>query len=117
VARQIFASGLLLRSSASVTAEDCAHRSEGFAWVKEKLQRLEGLAADLHTTVPELAIQFLQGMNGLSNVLIGTTSASHLRRNVEVLARPPLGNEERSRVAEIIGMPGGTMPGGSQTCS
>lgn len=108
VARQIFASGLLLRSSASLTEEDCSQRSEGFPWVKEKLQKLEALAADLHTTVPELGIQFLRGMAGLSNILVGTTRTPHLHQNLEVLTRPPLGNEERSRVAEIIGISGGT---------
>jgi aryl-alcohol dehydrogenase-like predicted oxidoreductase len=117
VARQIFASGLLLRSSASLTEEDCSHRTEGLQHVREKLQQLETLAADLHTTVPELAIQFLRGTAGLSNILVGTTNAAHLQRNLEVLTRPPLGNEERHRLAEIIGMGDGTVLGRSQSCS
>ncbi|HUJ72163.1 MAG TPA: aldo/keto reductase, partial [Verrucomicrobiae bacterium] len=113
VARQIFASGLLLRSSASLTKEDCSHRAEGFPWVKERLQRLEALAADLHATVPELAIQFLRGTAGLSNILVGTTNVTHLRKNLEVFTRPPLGNEKLSRIAEIIGLSRGMGTGSS----
>jgi aryl-alcohol dehydrogenase-like predicted oxidoreductase len=103
VARQIFASGLLLRSSESLQPEHCSNRSESFEQLKGKLRQLEQLATEAHTTVPELGLRFLQSTEGLSNMLIGTTSVQHLQENLEMVARPPLERVERSRLAEIIG--------------
>ena len=104
VARQIFALGLLRRSSKELQPEECSNREEGFDQLKNKLRRLEEVAAEMHATVPELAIRFLQGTDGLSSVLIGTTSVPHLLENLEIVARPLLDGTERRRIAELLGI-------------
>lgn len=106
IARQSLAGGLLLRSAAELRPEDSASRNENFEELKARLEQFEGLAAEAGGSLPQLALQFLLQLDGVSNVLIGTTSSSHLQEHLAVLARPPLAPDNLARIHSVLRSPG-----------
>lgn len=101
VARQVFAGGLLLRSSSTLRPEDYGSDAE-FQAGKTRLRELEQLAANCDCRLSELALHFLFQLDGLSSLLLGTTSAQHLEEHLAVLARPALSSDTLARIRKIL---------------
>jgi aryl-alcohol dehydrogenase-like predicted oxidoreductase len=52
-------------------------------------------------TVPQIAIQFLAQLEGVSTVLAGMSTGEHLRENVNALSLPPLTEQDRALLRAI----------------
>ncbi len=102
VARQALAGGVLLRTSAELRPEHCASRDEDFSELKFRLQRLEQIAAQTGSSLPQLAVQFLLQLEEISTVLIGTTTAEHLQAHLPVMDWPALSEEVLAGIASVV---------------
>ena len=103
MARRVFAGGLLLRPASQLQPAESEERGENFGQLKGRLEQLEKMAVANGMSLGQMALQSLLQMCDISTVLIGTTSAEHLREHLSVLRRPPLSPEQVKSISLAAG--------------
>lgn len=102
IARQCYASGLLTRSAATLSAQlpsaDAAQRRE-----IESVLGYHEFAAHADRTLREIALQFVRDTDGVGVTLVGMRTPTHVAECLRDLSGVPLSIEERGRLRELGG--------------
>jgi aryl-alcohol dehydrogenase-like predicted oxidoreductase len=100
IARQPLAGGLLAQSESEILAQAAAVDRDQ---LRQELRAAAafGFLASGSRSLAQAAIQFVLGQDGVSVVLPGISSVSHLREAVGALTAPPLSTQELARIKAV----------------
>ena len=90
IARECFAGGLLAKPLDALGLETFIFDEAEREAKRREIQGYADLAAQSSRTLPELALQFVRGVAGVSVTLLGMRTETQLAGNLRLLASPPL---------------------------
>jgi aryl-alcohol dehydrogenase-like predicted oxidoreductase len=90
IAREILANGVLVKSAAEVDLKDYCQSPEDLARRTRQLAAVRELAAQRSTPLARLALQFVEGLEGVSVALLGARTREQLEGMLRLTGGGPL---------------------------